>query len=99
MPASSRPPARASWSPPKRSYVRVEGRDYEAAGQLLERVLAERRSHWEAQEKPRGKYKEPVAPDTPPHLPELPEGLGVGDWWRNYSYQNSNTERRSKCRF
>ena len=51
----------------------AEGRDYEPADQLLERVLAERRAHWEAQEKPRGKYKEPVAPDMA-NLPGLPEG-------------------------
>ena len=50
-----------------------EGRDYEPAGRLLERILAERRSRWESQEKRRGKYKEPAAPDTS-NLPELPEG-------------------------
>ena len=51
----------------------AEGRDYEPADRLLERILAERRTHWEAQEKRRGKYKEPVAPDTS-NLAELPEG-------------------------
>ena len=50
-----------------------EGRDYESAGVLLERILAERRARWESQEKRRGKYKEPSAPDTSA-LPELPEG-------------------------
>ena len=50
-----------------------EGRDYEPAGVLLERILAERRARWESQEKRRGKYKEPSTPDTSA-LPELPEG-------------------------
>ena len=50
-----------------------EGRDYEPAGVLLERILAERRARWESQEKRRGKYKEPSAPDSSV-LPELPEG-------------------------
>ena len=59
--------------PTEAELVRADGRDYEPADQLLERVLAERRAHWEAQEKPRGKYKETVAPNTS-DLPELPEG-------------------------
>ena len=50
-----------------------EGRDYEPADRLLERILSERRARWESQEKRRVKYKEPVAPDTS-DLPELPEG-------------------------
>ena len=53
--------------------ARSEGRDYEPADQLLERILLERRARWGAQEKRRGKYKEPAAPD-PSDLPELPEG-------------------------
>ena len=53
--------------------ARAEGRDYEPADRLLQRILAERRARWESQEKRRGKYKEPVAPDTT-DLPELPEG-------------------------
>ena len=43
--------------------------DVEPADKLLERILAERREKWQG----RGKYKEPVAPDTT-DLPELPEG-------------------------
>ena len=50
-----------------------EGRDYEPAGVLLERILAERRARWESREKRRGKYEEPSAPDAS-GLPELPEG-------------------------
>ena len=53
--------------------ARSEGRDYEPADRLLERILSERRAQWESQENRRGKYKEPVAPDTT-ELPELPEG-------------------------
>ena len=53
--------------------ARSEGRDYEPAGILLKRILAERRARWESQEKRRGKYKEPSAPDAS-DLPELPEG-------------------------
>lgn len=46
-----------------------EGRSYETGTQLLQRILETRRSEW----KGKGKYKEPVAPDTT-DLPELPEG-------------------------
>ena len=53
--------------------ARAEGREYEPADVLLERILAERRARWESQEKRRGKYKEPAAPDTS-DLPTLPEG-------------------------
>ena len=53
--------------------ARAEGRDHESADRLLERTLAERRARWETQENRRGKYKEPVAPDTS-NLPEVPEG-------------------------
>ena len=51
----------------------AEGRGYERADKLLERILAERRARWELQEKRGRKYKELVAPDTS-DLPELPEG-------------------------
>ena len=51
----------------------AEGRDYEHAEQLLERILAERRARWESQENRRGKYKEPVPPDTL-DLSDLPDG-------------------------
>ena len=53
--------------------ARAEGRDYEPASVLLERVLAERRDRWESQEKRRGRHKEPIPPETS-NLPELPEG-------------------------
>ena len=59
--------------PTEAELARSEGRDYEPADRLLERILTERRAQWESQEKRRGKYKEPRAPDTS-DLPELPEG-------------------------
>lgn len=66
---------------------RKEHHDVEPADQLLKRILAERRTKWEAEElakmkakgiKPKDdswkkKYKEPVGPDTA-SLPELPKG-------------------------
>lgn len=66
---------------------RREHSDVEPADQLLNRILAERRSNWEAEElakmKAKGlkqrddswkkKYKEPSGPDTA-NLPELPAG-------------------------
>ena len=60
-------------APTEAELARAEGREYEPAGVLLERILAERRARWDAQEKRRGKYKEPAAPDTS-DLPPLPEG-------------------------
>ena len=59
--------------PTEAELAQSEGRDYEHADRLLARILAERRAQWEAQEKRRGKYKEPVAPNTS-DLPELPDG-------------------------
>lgn len=73
--------------PTEAELARKEGRDYEPADQLLQRILRERRARWEADtlakmiasDKPpkddrwKGKYKEPSPPDTS-NLPELPEG-------------------------
>ena len=59
--------------PTEAELARAEDHNYEPADRLLVRILAERRARWEAQENRRGKYKEPVAPDTS-DLPELPEG-------------------------
>jgi type I restriction enzyme, S subunit len=49
--------------------ARREGRSYETGAQLLQRILETRRSQWQG----KGKYKEPIAPDTN-DLPELPDG-------------------------
>ena len=73
--------------PTEAELARAEGRDYEHASVLLDRILVERRRRWEEAElakmtakgkvpkndKWKAKYKEPVAPDTS-DLPELPEG-------------------------
>ena len=59
--------------PTEAELARSEGREYEPAAVLLERILAERRDRWESQEKRRGKYKEPSAPDASV-LRALPEG-------------------------
>lgn len=55
--------------PTEAELARSEGREYEPADVLLERILGERREKWNG----KGKYKEPVAPDTS-RLAELPEG-------------------------
>ena len=59
--------------PAEAELARSEGREYEPAAVLLERVLAQRRARWQSQEKRRGKYREPSAPDASA-LPQLPEG-------------------------
>ena len=59
--------------PAEAELARSDGRDYEPAAGLLERVLAQRRARWQSQEKRRGKYREPSAPDASA-LPQLPEG-------------------------
>ena len=59
--------------PTEAELARAEGREYEPADHLLERILVERRARWETQENRRGKYKEPIAPDMS-GLPEEPEG-------------------------
>ena len=58
--------------PTEAELARQEGRSYEPAAVLLERILKERRKKWEENGK-KGKYKEPVAVDAI-GLPELPEG-------------------------
>lgn len=58
--------------PTEAALAKQEGRDYEPASVLLERILAERRRRWSESGK-KGKYQEPTAPDTT-GLPDLPEG-------------------------
>jgi type I restriction enzyme, S subunit len=74
-------------TPTEAELAHAEGRDYEPASVLLERILTERRRRWEEAElaklKAKGKvpkndkwnakYVEPAGPDTS-ELPELPEG-------------------------
>jgi len=86
--------------PTEADLARKEGRDFEPASMLLERILAERRRRWEESElarmkaagKPpkddhwKSKYKEPVAPDTST-LPQLPTG-----WcWTSLDQLNSGS--------
>ena len=73
--------------PTEAELARVEGRSYESADQLLQRILQERRVKWESEqltamkadgkipkdERWKSKYREPAKPDTR-ELPELPEG-------------------------
>jgi type I restriction enzyme, S subunit len=73
--------------PTEAELARKEGRDYEPADKLLQRMLRERRARWEADtiakmqgsgkapkdDRWKQKYKEPVAPDTT-NLPPLPKG-------------------------
>ena len=59
--------------PTEADLARAEGRDYEPADRLLERILAERRARWESQVNRRGQYKEAAEPDAS-ELPELPYG-------------------------
>jgi len=58
--------------PTEAALAKQEGRDYEPASVLLERILAERRRRWSESDK-KGKYQEPAPPDTS-NLPVLPEG-------------------------
>ena len=73
--------------PTEAELARAEGRDYEHADELLERILAERRARWESQAKRGRKYKELVAPDTS-DLPELPEGWAWGNIGSTGHYWN-----------
>lgn len=73
--------------PTEAALARQEKRDYEPASALLDRILKERRRHWEEAElarlkkagkapkddKWKARYEEPEVPDTS-KLPELPEG-------------------------
>jgi len=73
--------------PTEAELARKEGRDYEPADQLLQRILRERRARWEADtlakmiasgkapkdDRWKQTYKVPLAPDKP-NLADLPEG-------------------------
>ena len=84
--------------PTEAGLAQSEGRDYEAADRLLERILSERRARWDSQEKRRGKYKEPVAPDTT-DLPKLPEGWGWCSVGQLASVGTGSTPLTSKPQF
>ena len=75
--------------------ARSEGREYEPADALLERILAERRARWESQEKRRGKYREPSAPDAST-LPQLPEGWAWSSLGECFDVYVGATPRRTR---
>ena len=77
--------------PTEAELARVENRDYEPAGRLLQRILAERRARWHSQPKRRRKYKDPAPPDTS-NLPEPPCG------WRYCSIESLLSLERSGMR-
>ena len=58
--------------PTEAALAREEGRDYESANVLLERILVERRTYFEAKN-PGKKYKDPIKPNVS-NMSELPEG-------------------------
>jgi type I restriction enzyme S subunit len=58
--------------PTEAALAKQEGRTYEPASVLLERILTERRRRWSESGK-KGKYQEPTPPDIT-NLPKLPEG-------------------------
>lgn len=58
--------------PTEAALAKQEGRDYEPASVLLERILTERRRRW-IESGRKGKYQEPEFPDTK-RLPQLPAG-------------------------
>lgn len=58
--------------PTEADLAHFEGREYEPADVLLDRILADRQTQWEAAN-PRKKYKPPTPPDTT-NLPPLPTG-------------------------
>ena len=61
--------------PTEAELARAEGRDYEPASVLLDRILAERRHRWH-EAGGRGKYQEPVPPTRPTYLSCPKAGAG-----------------------
>ena len=78
--------------------ARAEGRNYEPADLLLERILTKRRAQSESHEKRRGKYKEPAVPDTT-DLPELPEGWVWSNLGGVFEVHVGATPRRARPDF
>jgi len=87
--------------PTEADLARAEGRDYEPADVLLQRILAERRTRWQV-EHPDKRYEEPT-PRGKSDLPDLPEGWvwasvdqathrvtkGASPAWQGYGYQEA----------
>ena len=75
--------------------ARAEGRQYEHADELLERILKERRALWEAQPSGRRKYKEEVGQDIS-DLPVLPEGWVWSSFGESFEVYVGSTPRRNR---
>ena len=84
--------------PTQAELAQAEGREYEPADRLLERILVERRARWQSQGKRGHKYKEPVAPDTT-DLPELPDGWVWSRIGNIFEVYVGSTPRRSRSDF
>ncbi|MCP9848409.1 restriction endonuclease subunit S [Cyanobium sp. Morenito 9A2] len=98
--------------PTEAELARAEGREYEPASVLLERIRAERRRRWEEAElaklKAKGKvpkndtwkakYVEPAGPDTS-ELPELPEGWCWSSLGELFDIRVGATPSRAKPEF
>jgi type I restriction enzyme S subunit len=81
--------------PTEAELARREGRDYEPASALLERILRERRERWEAQPRRPGAYREPQSPDTD-NLPPLPEGWAWASIDQCFDVYVGATPRRAR---
>ena len=75
--------------PTEAELARQEGRTYETGAQLLERILTERRQKWNG----KGKYKEPVKPDTA-NLPASSRKGGRGRLLISYSHVERNSIKK-----
>ena len=84
--------------PTEAELAQAEGRDYEPADRLLERILAERRARWESQVKRRRRYEEPVELDTS-ILPELPEGWVWSSMGQSFDVYIGSTPKRAKLEY
>ena len=79
--------------PTEAELARSEGREYEPAAVLLERILAERRARWESQEKRLGASTgNPLPPTSPPSRNCRRGGCGqLCRNWGNSIEENRNT--------
>ncbi len=84
--------------PTESDLAHAEGRDYEPADRLLERILSERRAHRMARKNRRVKHKEPVAPDTST-LPGLPEGWVWSKVGQSFDVYVGSTPKRARPDF
>lgn len=95
--------------PTEAELARAEGRDYEPASVLLERILVERRRRWEEAERAKMKakgetpksdkwkaeYKQPLSPDMS-DLPALPTGWCWSSLGELFDIRVGSTPSRSK---